>query len=274
MYCTADEKITWDNTIDVVTVGNQQAIKEHFSIMDSKTHKTIMRLAVKSNATNMMEILLINSTCIIFGCRVAARYNYPMLKMLLLSDTSRINKRVLKIKDNIFRHRLLATILNDENFVKHLNNKTIALLSVEHYGADFKNIIDICYGYKKHRDGIFLRILKNQNLTKDQCNIIVGKIHDEYGCMSVKVCREACLTIMDFKVKKNDWEIIKDFIDKKPKTENTYFAAKMSVIKNESKIVVVEELKRFVDELEDHLAIIDNGKFDVGNVEIMFRRFE
>src|SRR5688500_12875913 len=106
MYCMSDEKNLWDNTVDIVTAGDQETIEGYFSNMDSGTNKIIMRLAVKSNSTQMIQQLLINSTPhVIFGCRVAARYNYPMLKMLLLSDIKYVDKRILKIKSNITKHR-------------------------------------------------------------------------------------------------------------------------------------------------------------------------
>src|SRR5688500_15988490 len=116
MYCTENEKVLWDNTIDILTTDDQGAIDEHFSNMDSETNKIIMRLAVKLNVTPVIHRLLVNGTRhIIFGCRVAARYNYPMLKTLLLSDINRTNKRIVKIKSNIAKHRLFTTILNDDD---------------------------------------------------------------------------------------------------------------------------------------------------------------
>jgi hypothetical protein len=275
MNYTADEKIIWDNTIDIITNRDQETINKHFDNMDVRTNKIIMRLAIKSNASHMIQRLLTQETPhVTYGCRVAARYNYPILKILLLSDINYINKRILKIKSNITKHRLLATILNDNDIIKVLSNKTMALLCLEYHDIEFTNVIDVVYGCKKNRDSVFLRILQNQNLTKDQAEVIIKKIHREYGCMSVKVCREACLTIMDFKIGKNDWKMIQDFIEKKPGIENAYFAAKLEIIKNESKIIVSEEIKRFIIELSDHLAIIDDGeKFNINDVEVTFRRF-
>lgn len=267
------EKELWDDTNVVIAFGEQNLIDNHFNYMSSETSKTIMKLAIKTGIVQMVQYLLsYSSQHVVFGCRVAAKYNYEILKILLLSDTNSTRKWLQKIRKKITEYKLTSKIMNDRDLSGYLSDKLIVSLYVKNFD-EFATLIDIVCGHK-NKNNILKKILRHANLTKPQADVVVREIDKRHYDFTVSVCREACLTIADYDITKCDWNIILSLISKKPEIENDSFLEKMQIIKNESEKHIEIELKRWIESVEPHLNIVGDITVDIKNVSVTFRQFE
>lgn len=267
------EKELWDDTNIVIAFGEQNLIDNHFNYMSAETSKTIMKLAIKTGIVQMVQYLLsYSSQHVVFGCRVAAKYNYEILKILLLSDTNSTSEWLHKIRNKVTEYKLTSKIMKDKDLSEYLSDKLIVSLCVKNFD-EFATLIDIVCVHD-NKNNILKKILCHANLTKPQADVVVRKIDNRHQDFSVKMCREACLTIADYNITKCDWDVIRSLISKKPEIENESFLEKMQIIKDESEKYIETELKRWIEFIEPHLDIVGDITLDIKNISVTFRQFE